>query len=187
MRLSCFQSFVVRYSRCFLESTPKKYRNWRWLFEVERLLPVGRPSSSQTRRRITFPPATQRAPHRATSAQPRGSTLISCRAANNVDLTTWQPRPEPPSIFLHLPSSSFISLHLTSCLLDTLIHGFMADETLFAKVQGLSDLELATLLCLVHQEHCIIDTDPGAEDDLVHELRLVSSLLQSFNVYLTFL
>jgi hypothetical protein len=49
----------------------------------------------------------------------------------------------------------------------------MAEEALISKVQDLSDLELATLLCLTTQEHCIIDTEPSSLDDLVHELRLV--------------
>lgn len=49
----------------------------------------------------------------------------------------------------------------------------MADETLIGRVHELSDLELATLICLVAQEHCIIDTDPVALDDLVQELELV--------------
>ena len=52
----------------------------------------------------------------------------------------------------------------------------MADEELLDKVQDLSDLELATLLCLTSQEHCIISTDPEALDDLVQELRLVSNV-----------
>jgi hypothetical protein len=50
----------------------------------------------------------------------------------------------------------------------------MADEELLDKVQDLSDLELAALLCLVAQEHCIIDTEPDSLDDLVLELQLVS-------------
>lgn len=49
----------------------------------------------------------------------------------------------------------------------------MADETLIEKVHELSDLELAALICLVAQEHCIIDTEPDALDDLVQELQLV--------------
>jgi hypothetical protein len=49
----------------------------------------------------------------------------------------------------------------------------MADETLLEKVHDLSDLELAALICLVAQEHCIIDTEPDALDDLVQELELV--------------
>jgi len=50
----------------------------------------------------------------------------------------------------------------------------MVDEGLLDKVQDLSDLELAALLCLTAQEHCIIDTVPDALDDLVLELQLVS-------------
>jgi hypothetical protein len=53
----------------------------------------------------------------------------------------------------------------------------MAEEALLNKIQDLSDLELAALLCLTAQEHCIVDTEPDSLDDLVHELRLVSQLL----------
>lgn len=53
----------------------------------------------------------------------------------------------------------------------------MADETLIEKVHELSDLELAALICLVAQEHCIIDTEPDAIDDLVQELQLVGLFL----------
>jgi len=49
----------------------------------------------------------------------------------------------------------------------------MADETLLDRVRDLSNLELAALICLVAQEHCIIDTEPDALDDLVLELELV--------------
>lgn len=49
----------------------------------------------------------------------------------------------------------------------------MAEDATFEKVQNLSDLELASLLCLISQEHCIIDTDPEALDDVVRELQLV--------------
>jgi hypothetical protein len=49
----------------------------------------------------------------------------------------------------------------------------MADEGLLNKIQDLSDLELATLLCLTNREHCIIDTDPSALDETVSELKLV--------------
>jgi len=49
----------------------------------------------------------------------------------------------------------------------------MADEPLIDKIHDLSDLELATLICLVAQEHCIIDTEPDSLDDLVLELELV--------------
>jgi hypothetical protein len=53
----------------------------------------------------------------------------------------------------------------------------MADETLLDKVHDLSDLELAALICLVAQEHCIIDTEPDALEDLVQELELVFFVL----------
>jgi hypothetical protein len=49
----------------------------------------------------------------------------------------------------------------------------MADETLLDKVHELSDLELAALICLVAQEHCIIDTEPDSIDKLVQELEQV--------------
>lgn len=52
----------------------------------------------------------------------------------------------------------------------------MADDELLDKVQDLSDLELAALLCLATQEHCIIDTEPDALDDLVLELQLVGDI-----------
>jgi hypothetical protein len=55
--------------------------------------------------------------------------------------------------------------------------GLMAEESLISKVQNLSDLELATLICLIAQEHCIIDTDPSVLDDLVQELKLVNFVL----------
>ena len=51
--------------------------------------------------------------------------------------------------------------------------GPMADEALIKKIHGLSDIELAALLCLVAEEHCIIDTEPEFLDDLVQELSLV--------------
>jgi hypothetical protein len=49
----------------------------------------------------------------------------------------------------------------------------MADEDLLKKVHGLSDLELAQLLCLVSREHALISTAPEELDDLVDELQLV--------------
>lgn len=51
----------------------------------------------------------------------------------------------------------------------------MAERGLIDRVHDLTDLELATLLCLIAKEHCIIETDAGALDDLEHELRLVST------------
>lgn len=61
----------------------------------------------------------------------------------------------------------------------------MADDTLIDKVHELSDLELAALICLVAQEHCIIDTDPDAIDDLVQELQLVGYSLPTLFFFLT--
>ena len=52
----------------------------------------------------------------------------------------------------------------------------MAENAITTKVQELSNLELAAVLCLSAKQHCIIDTEPDALDDLVHELRLVSSV-----------
>lgn len=49
----------------------------------------------------------------------------------------------------------------------------MADDILLARIHDLSDLELAVLICLVGQEHCIIDTELDSLDDLVQELQLV--------------
>ncbi|EKD19578.1 hypothetical protein MBM_02815 [Drepanopeziza brunnea f. sp. 'multigermtubi' MB_m1] len=51
----------------------------------------------------------------------------------------------------------------------------MAEDFDIGKVQELSDLELAALICLVAEEHCIIDTEPDAIDDLVQELQLIAS------------
>jgi hypothetical protein len=50
----------------------------------------------------------------------------------------------------------------------------MADETLLDKVHDLRDLELAVLICLIAQEHCIIDTEPDAIDELSQELQQVT-------------
>jgi hypothetical protein len=63
----------------------------------------------------------------------------------------------------------------------------MAEEALLEKVHNLSDLELAALLCLANQEHCIIDTVPGAVDDLVHELRLVSPYIVPYTAHIYYI
>jgi len=55
----------------------------------------------------------------------------------------------------------------------------MADEALIDKIHDLSDLELAALICLITQEHCIINTAPEVLDDLVQELELVRLLPMS--------
>ena len=44
------------------------------------------------------------------------------------------------------------------------------------KVQALSDVELAVLLCLVVDQHCIIETDAQVLDGLEKELRIVRDL-----------
>ncbi|CRK32298.1 hypothetical protein BN1708_005689 [Verticillium longisporum] len=49
----------------------------------------------------------------------------------------------------------------------------MADDILLGKVHGLSDLELAGLLCLMSREHCLISTPPEALDELIEELQLI--------------
>lgn len=56
----------------------------------------------------------------------------------------------------------------------------MADERLLEKIHALSDLELATLLCLVAREHCLVGTEPDSVDELAEELRLIAS--KSFNL-----
>jgi hypothetical protein len=42
-----------------------------------------------------------------------------------------------------------------------------------AKIQALGDLELAVLLCLTAQQHCIISTQNLLLDTLAQELQLV--------------
>ena len=48
---------------------------------------------------------------------------------------------------------------------------------LIGRVQELTDLELATLLCLIAKEHCIIEHDQGSGDLLEQELQLVGLLM----------
>ena len=48
-------------------------------------------------------------------------------------------------------------------------------DDILAKVHTLTDLELATLLCLIAREHCLISTHPSSIDDLAAELSLVAS------------
>jgi hypothetical protein len=51
----------------------------------------------------------------------------------------------------------------------------MEDEAarLTDKVQELGDIELAVLLCLITEEHCIIQAETGELDNVEQELRLV--------------
>jgi hypothetical protein len=48
------------------------------------------------------------------------------------------------------------------------------EDQLAAKVQALSDLELAVLICLVADQHCIIESDLNQLNDIEEELKLVS-------------
>lgn len=48
-----------------------------------------------------------------------------------------------------------------------------ADDDIAERVQALSDIELAVLLCLITAQHCIIETDNELLHDLDQELRLV--------------
>lgn len=41
------------------------------------------------------------------------------------------------------------------------------------KVQALSDIELAALLCLITDQHCIIEADKESLDELEQEIKLV--------------
>jgi hypothetical protein len=54
---------------------------------------------------------------------------------------------------------------------------FSSMNTTAAKIQALGDLELAVLLCLVAQQHCIISTQNLLLDTLAHEIQLVRPFL----------
>lgn len=47
-------------------------------------------------------------------------------------------------------------------------------DHLVEKVQTLSDLELAVLVCLITEQHCIIETEAQLLDTVESELKLVS-------------
>ena len=49
-----------------------------------------------------------------------------------------------------------------------------ARDPLVENVQTLSDLELAVLVCLVAEQHCIIQTEGQLLDNVEQELKLVS-------------
>ena len=51
-----------------------------------------------------------------------------------------------------------------------------AYDRLVEKVQTLSDLELAVLVCLVAEQHCIIKTEGQLLDNVQEELKLVSRI-----------
>ncbi|KAF2126675.1 hypothetical protein P153DRAFT_369340 [Dothidotthia symphoricarpi CBS 119687] len=48
-------------------------------------------------------------------------------------------------------------------------------DPLTAKVQALSDIELAVLICLVADQHCIVEAEKDAIDDVQQELQLVAT------------
>lgn len=50
----------------------------------------------------------------------------------------------------------------------------MADDHVLSKVHSLSDVELACLLSLMSNEHCMVSTPAHCVDDLVTELELIS-------------
>src|SRR3954462_4260348 len=54
----------------------------------------------------------------------------------------------------------------------------MEIHKLVERVQNSSDLELATLLCLIAKQHCCIEVEDELVDDLAQELALVCSLRQ---------
>ncbi|MCJ1284083.1 hypothetical protein MMC26_003414 [Xylographa opegraphella] len=51
----------------------------------------------------------------------------------------------------------------------------MEDEGILSKVQDLTDVELALLLCLVANQHCIVETIDEAVDRLEDEIQLIAS------------
>jgi hypothetical protein len=53
------------------------------------------------------------------------------------------------------------------------------EDQLAAKVHALSDLELAVLICLVADQHCIIESDLNQLNDIEEELKLVSRVIIS--------
>jgi hypothetical protein len=58
----------------------------------------------------------------------------------------------------------------------SLIHSKMeaAGDRVTEKVQSLSDLELAVLICLVAEQHCIIESEAESTRDVQEELKLAS-------------
>lgn len=56
------------------------------------------------------------------------------------------------------------------------------DDPIAIKVQALSDLELAVLICLVADQHCIIETERSLINDVEEELRLVSPDFKTIHI-----
>jgi hypothetical protein len=55
------------------------------------------------------------------------------------------------------------------------------EDRLAVKVQALSDLELAVLICLVADQHCIIESELSLLSDIEEELKLVRKLALSLH------
>jgi hypothetical protein len=55
----------------------------------------------------------------------------------------------------------------------------MEDSSLIAKIQQLTDLELALLVSLVAGQHCLIEAEHEALNQLQQEIQLVGSKAQS--------
>jgi hypothetical protein len=53
------------------------------------------------------------------------------------------------------------------------------EDPVALKVQALGDLELAVLICLVAEQHCIIETEQNLLNDVEKELRLVGAHFKS--------
>jgi hypothetical protein len=51
------------------------------------------------------------------------------------------------------------------------------------KVQALSDIELAVLLCLITEQHCIVETEGQSLKLLVQEIKLASATVGKKYVY----
>jgi hypothetical protein len=50
-----------------------------------------------------------------------------------------------------------------------------SEDRITEKVQSLSDLELAVLICLVADQHCIIEAERELTRDVLEELKLVGN------------
>lgn len=48
-----------------------------------------------------------------------------------------------------------------------------SDDPIALKVQTLSDIELAILICLIADQHCIIETEKESIRDVREEMKLV--------------
>lgn len=53
-----------------------------------------------------------------------------------------------------------------------------SEDRITEKAQSLSDLELAVLICLVADQHCIIEAERQLTHEVVEELKLVGSFLR---------